>query len=362
LFEGGSPDTEDPEEPASPRASDDLELSPVGEELALRHGEMIGSLPAVGAVASPECRCSHEELREWGRHGGLCELREPGAADRDLLRDLFFQRRGSPGRSHSMRRQTLLLILVLARQLKGTDVLLNEASFADAVYFGRIIFDDRDVAIRWPSPLEDIARRWRMFYFHYYLSVALESLFVRVVTAARDADRAGVTIDDLVGRLAGRRVQTDIEECLGVGLPRTFLELTPRETISAFGIDAAAVTPEGSELFDRLADASTKLAEWELERKVREPKVLAGPSGPAVMLLLAAVTLLRYARWQGTEWGNWLSQAVNDPYVDAAPPVVLGSNGRTFSDWWNTSWRELTQFLLRRYVVQLHETVALEKR
>ena len=72
--------------------------------------------------------------------------------------------------------------------------------------------------------------------------------------------------------------RAELEECLSVGLPRPFLELTPRETVAAFGIDVASVTPQGSQTFDQLADASTKLAEWDLERKVRDPGVLSGPA------------------------------------------------------------------------------------
>jgi hypothetical protein len=361
LLKGEAPNTDESDETVNTRAPNDLELSPLGEEVARLYGAMVDALPAVADGAAAR-HCTHEHLSEWGRHGGLCEVREPGAADRDLLRDLFFDRCGSPGRSHALRRLSLLLILHLTHQLGEADVALNEATFADAVYAKRIVFDDRDVPIRWLPPLEDIACRWRMFYFHYYLSVALESLFVWVVGVACAADHAGVRFDDLLRRLDGQAVQAELEECLGVGLARPFLALTPRETMAAFGIDVAAANPQESQSFDQQAHASTKLAESVLEEKLREPAVLAGPAGPALALVLLAVNLLRYARWQDTSYGNWLSQAVSDPYADAAPPTVLGGLTRTFPDWWNEPWRELAPFIVRRYVVQLHETVALEKR
>jgi hypothetical protein len=261
-----------------------------------------------------------------------------------------------------LRRQSLLLILHLARQLEAVDVALNEAAFADAVYCNRIVWEEQDIPIRWLSSLEDIAFRWRMFYFHYYLSVALESLFVWVAGAARDADPVGIRFDDLMMRLEGPDVQAALQECLGVGLERPCLYLTPREIAASCGIDVAAATPQGSEAFDGLANSSTKLAEWALEAKVRDAHVLTGPAGPAVALVLLSVGLMRYARWQDTDYGNWLSWAVTDPYADAAPPVLLGSLGRTFPDWWNHPWRESAPFIVRRYVVQLHETVAVEKR
>jgi hypothetical protein len=361
LFQGEAPDTDEPEEPATTRVPDDLELSPLGEEAARSYGATVDTLQGTADAAAPSRRSSYEHLSQWGRHGGLCELRVPGAADRDLLRRLFFNHCGGPGRSHAFRRHSLVLILELARQLAASDVALNEAAFADAVYCGRIVFDDRDVAVQWPPPLEDVARRWRMYYFHHYLSVALESLFVWVVGATRDADRSGIGIDELTGRMGGPGVKSELEEHLGVGLPRPFLALTPRDTMAAFGIDVAAVTPQGSQEFDRLADASTKLAEWALEEQLREPRTLAGPAGPVTAFLLLTVNLMRYVRWQGTPYGNWLSQVVRDPVADAAPPVLLRALGRAFADWWNEPWGELVPFLLRRFVVQLHETVALEK-
>lgn len=359
LFKMEAPDTD---KGVNTRAPDDLELSPLGEQLARLYGSMVDTLPGVAAASAQARRCSHDDLWEWGRHGGICELREPGAADRDMLRDLFFGRCGSPGKSHRFRRQSLLLILELARQLDEADVPLNKATFADAVYCDRIVYGDQDVPIRWPASLEEIARRWRMFYFHYYLSVAMESLFVWVVRAVREADRAGVQLDELVRRLGGPGVRTRLEEHLGVGLPRSFLELSPRETMAACFIDVAAVTPQGSLMFDQQADPSTKLAERALEDAVRDPALRDGPAGPAVALVLLAVSLMRYARWQDTAYGNWLSWAVNDQYADAAPPVVLASLNRSFRDWWNRPWGELARFIVRRFVGQLHETVALKKR
>ena len=362
LFKGDVPDTDEPEKLTNTRTPDYLELSPLGERIARSYGAMVDALSAVTEAAAPARRCNHDRLSEWGSSGGLCELRDPSAADRDLLRDLFFDRCGSPGRSHAYRRQSLLLVMELARQLEVAGVALDAAAFADAVYCNRIVFDGYDLSIIWPANLEDIALRWRIFYFHYYFSVALESLFVWVAGVAREADRAGVRIEDLVRQLQGADVQAELEECLGVGLPSEFLALTPRETMAAFGIDVPAVTAEESQTFDRLADPSTKLAEWALEEKVRDRSVLTGSAGPAVAFVLLAVNLMRFERWNDTAYGHWLSQEVRDPYADVAPLVVLGGFNRNFRDWWNEPWRNLVPFILRRYVVQLHETVALEKR
>jgi hypothetical protein len=43
--------------------------------------------------------------------------------------------------------------------------------------------------------LEYVANRWRMFYFHYFLSVLLESLFVAVVGFDQRAGMAGTLVE-----------------------------------------------------------------------------------------------------------------------------------------------------------------------
>src|ERR1019366_4331857 len=67
-----------------------------------------------------------------------------------------------------------------------------------------------------PACLQDIARRWRMFYFHYYMAVALEGLFSWLVTELTDAGLVGRTLEELVKRLDHKTVRTEIGDLLGV--------------------------------------------------------------------------------------------------------------------------------------------------
>lgn len=78
-------------------------------------------------------------------------------------------------------------------------------------------------------------------------------------------------------------------------------------------------------------------------------------------MLLLVVTLLRYRRWEGTEFGNWLAKASSDPYVDLLPSVLTLDLQRKFGPWWKTPWDALTAHVITRYVVQQHQTMAYEK-
>ena len=123
-----------------------------------------------------------DDLAEFGRHGGLCELPQKGSADREPLRDIFFALMGSKGESHPARRQSLLLTLYLCRQFSADDWQLTEGGFAGAVYYSEVANDESRLAVAVPPQLRDIATRWRMFYFHHFMSVALEGLFSWLVS------------------------------------------------------------------------------------------------------------------------------------------------------------------------------------
>src|SRR5262249_2018246 len=105
----------DEEGEETPFTFDDVELSPLGLELARRYDSVAGSLPVIRQLSAGSRRCSVEALAEFGKQGGLCELTEAAAADRTLLRDVFFALADVKGDSHRFRKRTLLLILDLSR-------------------------------------------------------------------------------------------------------------------------------------------------------------------------------------------------------------------------------------------------------
>jgi hypothetical protein len=78
------------------------------------------------------------------------------------------------------------------------------------------------------------------------------------------------------------------------------------------------------------------------------------------MILLAA-TLARFTRWEPTNYGKWLAGAASDPYLDLVPPVVSAGLNRRLDRWWVRPWRELTEFVLSRYVVRQHQAMSYAK-
>jgi hypothetical protein len=350
------------EEEAPARSFDDLELAPLGEQLAKSYSASIGRLAVLADISSPGRRCGVAALRQLGRRGGLCELAASDSMERGLLRDLFLARIDLPGSSHRVRKQSLLLIMEVARQLSPHDQPLTEVAFGEATYFGEVLTEGGETrAIEVPEPLRDIAARWRMFYFHHYMSVALEGMFAWVVAQVAAAGLGGARLDDLAGQLKSKSVQTTVQELLGDRVGRPFDGWSTADLLGRLAGDSKAPDPEASRSLDQRVRAASAVSEVSLEALIRSGKHAASPSGLAVPLLLLGLSLSRYAQWEETDYGNWLANTVSDPYLDLVPPLVAAGLTRRFGNWWTPAWEELAAFVLSRYVVHQHQSMSYEK-
>ena len=341
---------------------DDVELSPLGAQLAEAYDSATGRLECVREISAPSRRCSLRALKEFGRLGGLCEVMEAPAPDRPLLRDIFFARTGRTDGSHAVRRRSLLLLLDLCRQLSADDWSVGEPVFGQSVYFGQCRSDDDEqIDISWPEPLRDVATRWRMFYFHQYMSVALEGLFAWVVTHAAEKGVAGVSFGEMVGQLNSPLVRKNLSRLLERTMSSSFGDSTPADTMRLADSAFTELDARSSRRLDNTIPLSSQFSEDRLEQVIREGTHLHDPAGLAVPMVLLAVTLVRYTQWEDTNYGQWLATAARDPYLDLLPPVLTTGLSRHFGRWWACRWSDLTEYVLTRYVVQQHQSLSYEK-
>ena len=340
----------------------DLELTPLGQRVATAYETAVGNLPVITRLVKQPDGCSPQHLKQWGKVGGLCELSHPVSPDRELLRDVFFNRVESPGESHRFRRGSLVLLLELVRQLESHEVMLEVDSFNDAVYFGKVFRQEGSplLDIKLPQQLADIANRWRMFHFHFYLSVALESLFVAVVSKARSAGLRGFRLEALVESLKSKSVTKHFQSRLSMKIASNFLDVTPRELFKLAGVDIRTADSTGSIELEKTVEWAHPFSESSLALVFNEVD-RDTPEGIASALLLLIVTATRFVRWEPTGHGSWLAQAVRDAYKDVTVPVVLRELRERFPDYWNVSWREIATFVIRRFVVRQHEVLAYDK-
>jgi hypothetical protein len=354
------PDT-DEEKTVADFTFDDIELSALGLDLAKRFDRKAGGLATTQNIASKDRCCSVDDLAEFGKHGGLCELSKKGSADRELLRDLFFALVETKGESHPVRRQSLLLTLDLCRQLGADNWQVTEEEFAGAVYFGEVANDESRLVVAIPSELRDISTRWRMFYFHHYMSVALEGLFSWLVSHVADCGLAGETVEVMADQLKEQSLRKELSEIFGLKMPKAFANLTPSELFAQAGVHSGPLDESVSRLFDAAVPSLSPFAEDNLESLVRSKDHLFSSMGLALPMILLSITLARFYRWEGTNYGKWLASAAKDPYLDLVPPLVSTGLNRRFGSWWTCTFAELTGFVLSRYVIQQHQSMSYEK-
>ena len=300
--EGNGSDEAETEEEAELRISD-LELSELGKRVAASYEAAIGGLPVVAKLTKEPDGCRPGELKRWGELGGVCEVAAAGSPDRALLREVFFNRVGSPGLSHKFRHDSLTLLLELIDRIAPHGISLDHSVLGGAVYFGATAAGDDGtevVQLGIPAQLEDIANRWRMFYFHYYLAVALESLFVGVVGYAQRAGMAGTRVETIVEALKSKGVARLLGRLLGRKFEGSFLEMTPNQLFQAAGGAGLRGDRQGWDDFDRHFDYAHAFSERNLANELRDGETsYASPEGVACALVLLMMAVCRYGKWDG---------------------------------------------------------------
>ena len=138
--------------------------------------------------------------------------------------------------------------------------------------------------IDWPDGLRDIATRWRMFYFHHYMSVALEGMLAWLVTQLADKGVAGATLSDLSSGLNSKTLSKQLGELLHEEMPSGFGNMTPAKFVGLFGVAAGQLTPETSTSIDEAFRLDSWLAEPYLEDAIREQRYLHSDAGLAIPL------------------------------------------------------------------------------
>lgn len=360
ITEEDLPELGDDEEPPE-MTFDDVELTELGLTLASRYDSAVGGLKSVKEAAARERKCSVKLLKSLGERGGLCELALPTAPERELLRDIFLCRIELQGDSHSVRRQTLLLLLDLCQRLSDSEWAFNAGTFAESIYYGMLFEEGEPFEVSVPDCLQDIATRWRMFYFHYYMSVALEGLFSWLVMRLYDSGIAGEPIDSLVKSVNEELVRKEIGEVFGIELSSSFGEITPAEFFESLGIPKGPLDADIGQVFDQNVRSDSSAAESFLEVVIRKRQFTYSSTGAAMSIGLLVMTLGRFQQWEETKYGNWFASIASDPYLDLIPPVVLHGLSRRFDDWWNTPFAELTSFVLTRFIIQQHQAMSYVK-
>jgi hypothetical protein len=340
---------------------DSIELSPLGEQVARSYGEALNRLTCTKELHNSSPEITTKSLTEFGKRGCLCGVASEVARDREILRKVFLDEDERSGESHRFRRESLLLIMELCRQVSADGWMLNPRAFCLAVFYGKIVDDDASAGIALPELLRHISERWRMYYFHHFMSVALEGMFSWLTIRLSGDGQTGKSLTDLLEELDTGAVSDSLSELLAVALPPRFGQTPVIETLRVLGCMGEEFNDDFSESLDKVITSAHPASEIRLEDSVRDPDRVHSAAGLAVSALLLVVTLARFRRWERTAYGRWLANAVEDPSMDLLPPVVELGLRSHFGRWWDCTWRDLIQYVLSRYVVHQHQWLSYER-
>lgn len=337
------------------------ELSPLGKRLAESFRLAIRDTRYLNEDWDLRNVVQTDVLKEFGARAGLCEISQKRAADRDVLREMFFAcEQESTQTGQYRRRMSLLLLLECIGQAHDAGISFDNTCFSNISYFGAMVGEEEDsesTQILLPQSLRDIADRWRVYYSHNYLAVALQSFLVACTRVLRDKP-GGVARASLLDGFSSSAISARFRELFDTDLPKEFLSLTPRETVAIAGINS----PSGQPDFDfapLTIDAS--FSERGLEGLLIENEANEG-AGIALATMLFYLVVLRYPKHVSPSFNNWYLQHVFDPYTDISVPGVIGMLHAEFGEaWLDLPNREILDRVIWRFVIRQHQTMSYER-
>ncbi len=340
------------------------ELSEQGRRLARAFQNSIQDTRYLTENWSLRSEVAYDVLQEFGSQAGLCEIGDSRAEDRTLLRDVFFScDRESVQSAHYRRRMSLLLLLESIRMVDEAGVPFDQAAFNDLTYFGRVVpVEDggSSISLALPETLQDIAHRWRIFRFHGYLSLSLQSFLVGVTRVLRDHP-GGIERSRLFHEFDGRAIRARFRELLDCSLTGDFFDTTPSELLAVVGVDVKRVLGRSASALDPLS-IDSKFGEHHIAQLLQDDGEANQVVGLALAALLLYSVLLKYQTKVDERYDAWYQNHVQDRFADVSVPGVLGSLRSDSGDaWWHRTNREILDHVIWRFVLLQHQTMSYER-
>ncbi len=339
------------------------QLSPRGKRLADAYRRSVGGSRYVKEKWALQASVPAGVLKEFGARAGLCEIARMGAADRDVIRDILFScDRNETQSTHYRRRMSLLLLLHAIGEAAKIGIVFDRHAFNDLTYFGHVMRDEErgtSAPLDVPAPLRDSAERWRMFHFHGYLTVALQSFLVTIVGVLRQHP-SGIDRARLLDEFGAAALRARFRKLFDAKLPGSFFELTPAALLSIAGVNVAEVLA-GRPASLTGASIESRFGERNLSMLLDDGEA-EQIGGITLASMLLYTVLLRYQTAVGPAYDAWYQNLVEDPFADLSVPGVLGTLRSAFGDaWWHRPNREILNLLIWRFVVLQHQTMGYER-
>jgi hypothetical protein len=339
-----------------------IELSERGKRLADAYARAVRGTRYVKEGCNLQSSVSATILKDFGSKAGLCEISQRGAEDREVIRDILFScdREGTQS-THYRRRMSLLLLLHAVGETARLEVGFDRQTFSDFTYYGRVMTDEerfKSAAVAVPASLRDAAERWRVFHFHGYLTVALQSFLVSIVGVLRNHP-AGIERSRILAEFSGSSIAARFRKLFDAEFPGSFFDITPAQLLGVAGVNVGDVLTRPDAL--RNFGIGSQFSERNLDNYLTDGEA-EQPGCMVLASMMLYIVLLRYQASVAPAYDAWYQALVQDRFADLSAPGVLGTLRSEYDDdWWHKPNREILNLLLWRFVLLQHQTMSYER-
>ena len=304
-----------------------------------------------------------EVLEEFGQKVCLCLLDRDSAPERNILRDILFERIEGFQAERSYRPSSLRLMLYCAELCSKLGVPFLEWQFRTIVYYNQY-FSEYEGSVVKTEPvtlnpgLLDIRNRWRFFFMHHYFSNAIEGLLVIVLNMLSEYTETGLTIDGVVSLLKS----DDITGHLGslCGYDNIQFDRTTVGEWLAYVLENYSIDNNCPWTFLR---AECPISEERIVDDLSSSIKSSNTEAAARCLTIILILLERCRRLEEDKYLGWaIRVSADDPRRNISAPILYLYLKTLDRNWTDMTIEDLLKRIISRFVVEQHELMVPEKK
>jgi hypothetical protein len=335
--------------------------TPIGVKIVDAFNKIASSLDLEGHTI--QTTISKKDLTMLGKTLCLCRLADADAAERDLLREAFFQ----PNRESHGLRESFLLILHIAEKATTFGSDFTDQDFLDACYYGAMELEGKAIPAEFPPVLMDAVERWRMFRAHDYLAYAAEAILTTFLDYIDENQIDGATREGFLQSITSPNVMKILQAKLGDDLADNAEELQlihlidrmgERTAVANFSNNSITASKEyrhTANILFPVGEHCTSLAiETALDEHPRDHNVVF--ANVALLLIGGYMRLLHEREHQTPAW-RWITARTSGDlsparFIQETHDIILSGNA-TLQDFLHS--------FVNKYVLDHAYEVYLEK-
>jgi len=288
-------------------------------------------------------------LEGYGEKAAVCEIKS-NKKERELLLKTFLGENPEDKGAKYSRRDTIILVLRGIESCYKYNIKFDDEIFRNIIYFNQITDEEpHEISI---DGLEDALSRWRLFQFHEYLTLSLETLFHSFLKEMISLEN-GMSLEEFYKNIEG--YEEEIEKLFYIKTSEKSIKGILDDILHQIGLDS--LSKDESKKFDEGVNLKSDVNEYRIQ-KIIEEKVKKGGHSKELVGLSLALVLINFLRFYH--------------YKDRLDDVYLWYHGRASEEWSHPYFLEIENILqcknlkeltekIFNLIIERHDEIAWEK-